>query len=195
MTTAPARPIRHQAAPALFQFLSDSALSRAALNACGVPLALLDAASAKRPVTYVNAAFAVYFGFGEAQALGKSIATLLLRGDEALLQRVLADSPAAWDLTVWSKDGSVLPVQLMLGAVHSADGQHTHWVLTFSDRGEVERLRAELESMKTLGLGSLALRLEAGGQPARGAQQPRVEIPAADELHAERQPAGTLHQR
>ena len=125
----------------IHQFLSDSALSRAALNACGVPLALLDAASTKRPVTYVNAAFAVYFGFREGEALGKSIATLLLRGDETLLLRVLADSPAAWPLTAWRKDGTELQVQLMLGAVHSADGRLTHWVLTFSDRGEVERLR------------------------------------------------------
>src|SRR5687767_811224 len=114
MATLPARP---HAAPALFQLLSDSALSRAALNACGVPLALLDATSAKRPVSYVNAAFAAYFGFGESEALGKSLATLVLRGDEALLQRVLADAPSAWPLTAWRKDGAALQMQLSLGAV------------------------------------------------------------------------------
>jgi len=188
------KPTRLQAAPALFQLLADSALSRAALNACGVPLALLDAD--KRKVTYVNAAFAAYFGFGEAEALGKSLAALVLRGDEALAQRVLADCPSAWPLTAWRKDGAELQLQLSLSGVRGADGRLTHWVLTFSDRAEIERLRAELESMKSsLSLGSLALRLEPAGQPARSAQQPRVEITPADELHAERQPARALHQR
>jgi PAS domain-containing protein len=186
-------PARRHAAPALFQLLADSSLSRAALNACGVPLALLEVE--KRTVTYVNAAFAAYFGFCEAEAFGKSIAVLLLRGDEALAQRVLADCPSAWPLTAWRKDGAALQLQLALGGVRGTDGRLTHWVLTFSDRAEVERLRAELESMKNLSVGSLALRLEPSGQPARGAQQPRVEIAAADELHAERQPARPLHQR
>jgi PAS domain S-box-containing protein len=186
-------PARKHAAPALFQLLADSSLSRAALNACGVPLALLEVG--KRTVTYVNAAFAAYFGFSEAEAFGKSIAALLLRGDEALAQRVLADCPSAWPLTAWRKDGAALQLQLALGGVRGTDGRLTHWVLTFSDRTEVEQLRAELESMKNLSVSSLALRLEPAGQPARGAQQPRVEITAADELHAERQPARPLHQR
>jgi PAS domain S-box-containing protein len=193
MASFPPRSTRQQAAPALFQLLADSALSRAALNACGVPLALLDVD--KRTVTYVNAAFAAYFGFAEREALGKSIAALLLRGDEALGKRVLADCPSAWPLTAWRKDGAELQLQLALAGVRGADGRQTHWVLTFSDRTEVERLRAELETMKTLSVGSLALRLEPAGQPARGAQEPRVEIAAADELHAERQPARVLHQR
>ena len=186
-------PARMHAAPALFQLLADSSLSRAALNACGVPLALLEAG--KRTVTYVNAAFAAYFGFSQAEAVGKSVAALLLRGDEALAQRVLADCPSAWPLTAWRKDGAALQLQLALGGVRGTDGRLTHWVLTFSDRTEVERLRAELEAMKNLSMSSLALRLEPAGQPARGAQQPRVEITAADELHAERQPSRPLHQR
>jgi PAS domain S-box-containing protein len=188
-------PARPQAAPALFQMLAECALSRAALNACGVPIALLDAASAKHPVSYVNAAFAAYFGFREHEALGKSLAALLLRGDEALLQRVLADSPSAWPLSAWRKDGTALHVQLALAGVRAADGRLTHWVLTFSDRSEAERLRAELESLKALVDSSLTLRLEAAGQPARGAQQARVEVAASDELHAERKPARALHQR
>jgi PAS domain S-box-containing protein len=188
----PQKALRTQAAPALFQLLADSALSRAALNACGVPLALLDATSAKHPVSYVNAAFAAYFGFSETEARGKSIAALLLKGDEALLQRVLADSPAAWPLSAWRKDGGALHVQLALGGVRGADGRLTHWVLTFSDRCEVERLRAELETLKAAG--PLALRLDARAEPARGAQQPRVEVPAADQLHAERKPVRPLHQ-
>jgi len=193
--TAPTKPLRAQAAPALFQLLSESALSRAALNACGVPLVLLEAGVANHPVSYGNAAFAAYFGFAESETLGRSLASLVLRGDQALLHKMIAGSPARWPLTVWHKSGSELQVELALGVVHDANGRHTHWVLTFSDRAEVEKLRAELEALKTLSVGSLALRLEPGGQPARGAQQPRVEIAAADELHAERHPTGTLHQR
>jgi len=193
--TAPAKPMRPQAAPALYQLLADSALSRAALNACGVALALLDATAPRHPVSYVNAAFARCFGFGEMEVIGKSLAALLLRGDEGLLQRLFDQSPAAWKLTAWRKDGSSVAVQLALGAVRAADGRRTHWVLTFSDRSEEERLRAEVERLKALAEGSLALRLDAGAQPARGAQQPRVEVAAADELHAERKPVRTLHQR
>jgi len=183
------------AAPALFQLLTDSALSRATLNACGVPLALLDAGNAKHPVSYINAAFAAYFGISEHEALGKSLAALVLQRDEALLQRMLLDSPAAWQLSAWRKDGTALHVQLALGGVRAADGRLTHWVVTFLDRTEVEDLRAEVEAMKTLGVSSLSVRLEPGSQPARGAQQACVEVAPSDELHAERKPAGALHQR
>jgi sensor histidine kinase regulating citrate/malate metabolism len=41
-------------------------------------------------------------------------------------------------------------VEIALGAVHSADGQLTHWVVAFSDRSEVEKLRSELEGLKSL---------------------------------------------
>jgi PAS domain S-box-containing protein len=191
----PSSKLRPQAAPALFQLLADSALSRAALNACGAPLALLDASAARHPVSYVNAAFAAYFGFAEREALGKSLATLLLHGDEALLTRLLADSPAAWPLAVWRKDGEALQVQLSLGGLRSADGHLTHWVLTFADRSELERLRGQLERLKATVEGSLTLRLDAGAKPARGAQQAGVEAAAADELHAERQPVRPAHQR
>jgi PAS domain S-box-containing protein len=191
----PSKPIRTQAAPALFRLLSDSSLSRAALGACGIPLALVNAAGPARAITYVNPAFTAYFGFGESEAPGRPLAALLLRGDESLANRLFADTAARWQVTAWSKDGTARPVEVALGAVRSADGHLSHWVLAFSDRSEAERLRAELESMKNLTVGSLALRLETPGQPARGAQQPRVEIPAADELHAERQPTRAPHQR
>jgi PAS domain S-box-containing protein len=193
--TGPAKPIRTQTAPALFRLLSDSSLSRAALGACGIPLALVNAAGPSRAITYVNPAFTAYFGFGESEAPGRPLAALLLRGDEALVNRLFADTAARWQFTAWSKDGAARHVELALGAVRSADGHLSHWVLAFSDRGEIEQLRAELESLKGLAAGSLTLRLEAAGQPARGTQQPRVEIPAADELHAERQPTRPLHQR
>ena len=190
MATLP--PGRQKAAPALFQLLSDSSLSRAALNACGVPIALLEADGANHGVSFVNSAFAAYFGFAESEALGRSLAKLLLRGDENLLRRMIADSPARWPVTVWHKSGAAQPVELAFGVVRDADGRHTHWVLTFADRSEVEQLRAELESAKSLS--SLALRLDAGSQPARGAQQARVEVAPADELHAERKTVRGLHQ-
>jgi PAS domain S-box-containing protein len=191
----PSKPTRVQAAPALFRLLSDSSLSRAALGACGIPLALVNAAGPARAVTYVNPAFTAYFGFGESEAPGRPLAALLLRGDEPLVNRLFADTTARWPITAWGKDGAARHVELALGPVRSSDGHLSHWVVAFSDRSELERLRAELESLKTLAAGSLALRVEAGGQPARSAQQPRVEVAAADELHAERQAAPSLHQR
>jgi PAS domain S-box-containing protein len=191
----PAKPLRTQTAPALFRLLSDSSLSRAALGACGVPLALVNAAGPSRAVTYVNPAFTAYFGFSETDATGRPLADLLLRGDEALVGRLFADTATHWQFTACSKDGGARHVELALGAVRSSDGQLSHWVLAFSDRSEAEQLRAEVESLKSLAAGSLVLRLDPSGQPARGAQQARVEIPAADELNAQRQPSRPLHQR
>src|SRR3989442_13774961 len=99
--TLPNRMARPEAAPALFRLLSDSALSRAALGACGFPLALLDAAPSARIVTYVNPAFEKFFGFDEREAAGPPLAALLFRGDEALLQRVLSEAPCGCQLKAW----------------------------------------------------------------------------------------------
>lgn len=140
-----------EAAPALFRLLSDSALSRAALGACGFPLAILDASLASRPVTYVNPAFEGFFGYGAGEVLGRPLAALVFRGDEGLAHRLLAEAGSRWQVRAWSKDGEARPVELALGAVRSADGGRiTHWVVAFSDRSEVERLRAELESLRAL---------------------------------------------
>lgn len=141
---------RVQAAPALFRLLSESSLSRAALEACGFPLALLDANAPARPITYVNAAFVSYFGWTEADALGRSPAKLLLRGDEAALQRLLADPGTRWRLATCGKDGEARHVELALGSVRSVDAKLTHWVLSFSDCSELERLRGELEKLRAL---------------------------------------------
>lgn len=141
---------RTQAAPALFRLLSESALSRAALEACAFPLALLDATQAARPLTYVNAAFVRYFGWSEADALGRSPAKLLLRGDEAALQKLLADPGTRWHLSTCGKDGEERHVELALGTVRSVDGKLTHWVLSFADCSELERLRRELEKLRSL---------------------------------------------
>jgi PAS domain S-box-containing protein len=184
------KPSRPDHAPALFRLLSDSALSRAALGCCGVPLALLDANAKGNPFTFTNAAFDAFFGFSEAEAAGRPLADLLFRGDAALVQRLLSEGARRWELTAWGKDGEVRHVEAAVGAVRRADGGLSHWVVAFSDRREVERLRSEVESLKGLAASSLGLR--ASGQPARGAQQPRVEIPAADDLHADRHPGRIL---
>jgi PAS domain S-box-containing protein len=146
----PVKPVKPEPAPALYRLLSDSALSRAALGACGFPLAMLDARSAARTVSYVNAAFEGFFGYRADEALGRPLATLLFAGDEPLVHRVLAESSSRWKLRARGKDGALRHVEISLGAVHSADGQLTHWVVAFADRSEVEKLRAELDGLKSL---------------------------------------------
>ena len=135
---------------ALHRLLSDSAVWRSALGACAFPLAVLDATTPVRPVTYLNGAFEGYFGYRSAEALGRPISALLFRGDEALVHRLLAESTSRWELKAWAKDGTARQVELALGAVRGAEGRITHWVVAFSDRSEVERLRAELTTLKSL---------------------------------------------
>jgi PAS domain S-box-containing protein len=146
----PSRLHKPQPAPALYRLLSDSSLSRAALGACGFALAMLDARAGSRPITYVNAAFEEFFGYSADEALGRPLAALLFRGDEPLLQRLLAESSSRWKLRAWGKDGAVRHVEIALGALHSAEGELTHWVMAFSDRAEVEKLRSQLEELQAL---------------------------------------------
>ena len=141
---------RSEAAPALFRLLSDSALSRAALDACGFPLAILDAGSPARGVTYVNPSFEDFFGYRAGEAVGQPLAKLVFRGDDTLASRLLAESASRWQVRAWGKDGSARYVEAALSALRSADGRRTHWVVAFSDRGEVEKLRAELDAFRSL---------------------------------------------
>jgi PAS domain S-box-containing protein len=144
------RAARPDPSAALHRLLSDSAVWRAAIGACGFPLAILDAAAPARPVTYVNGAFEGLFGYRPGEALGRPLAALVLRGDDALVHRLLAESVSRWQLKAWAKDGTARHVELALGAVRSAEGRLTHWVVAFSDRSEVEGLRAELAALKSL---------------------------------------------
>ena len=144
------KPSRPEPAPALFRLLADSALSRAALGACAFPLALLDAAAAARPVTFANPAFESFFGYGPGEALGRSLGALLFQGDETTMQRLLADPSARYVAKASAKDGSPRHVEITLGAVRAADGRVSHWIAGFADRGELERLRAELQALRTL---------------------------------------------
>jgi PAS domain S-box-containing protein len=140
---------RREAAPALFRLLADSALSRAALSACGLPLALVEADAPGRPVTYVNAAFEGLFGYREAEVRGRGVIDLLFRGDEALAQRLFGEPASRWRLPAWSKDGAALQIEAAVGAVRSSDGRLTHWVLGIVDRSELESLRAEVAALRS----------------------------------------------
>ena len=68
---------RPDVAPALFRLLAEAALSRAALDACGLPVALADAAAARPAFSYVNHAFETCFGYRAAEVLGRPAAELL----------------------------------------------------------------------------------------------------------------------
>ncbi len=140
---------RVESAPALFRLLSDSALARAALSACGLPVALLDASAPGRPITYVNSAFEGFFGFCEADARGRGVIDLLFRGDEQVAEHLFGERVARRRLRAWRKDGSPLHVEAAVGGIRGADGQLTHWVLAFVDRSELEMLREEIAALKT----------------------------------------------
>lgn len=126
-------------APALSQLLGEGALARAALRTCGFPLAIIDAAAAGRPVVYANPAFERFFGLRAGEAGGRPLASLIFRGDEATLYRLLAQAPAYRELETWSKDGSLRRVEMTLGGIRDAEGRLTYWVAGFAD---LERLKA-----------------------------------------------------
>jgi PAS domain S-box-containing protein len=106
---------------------------------------MLDATSPARPITYVNPAFAAYFGWREADAIGRPLGALLFRGEDSTLA---ADPGARLEAKAWTKDGALRHVELALGAVRSADGKLSRWVISFADRSELERLRTELEGLR-----------------------------------------------
>jgi len=139
---------RVESAPALFRLLSDSALARAALSACGFAVALADAGSPGQPVTYVNAAFERFFGYREAEVRGRGVVDVLFRGEADVARRLFGEAASRWKLPAWGKDGSLLPVEAAVSAVRGTDGSVTHWILAFADRSEVERVREELASLK-----------------------------------------------
>ncbi len=136
-----------RAEPALFRLLSDSALSRAALSACGLPLALADALSPAHPLTYVNPAFEALFGYCSGEAHGKPLDALLPFSQDPA-SRVSGDAPARVHTTARRKDGTPVVVELAIGPLYCADGRLTHWVLAFSDGTELQTLRAELSALR-----------------------------------------------
>jgi PAS domain S-box-containing protein len=140
--------IKPDVTAALSRLLSDSALWRAALGACPTPIAILDASTPDRAVTYVNPAFEAYFGYRRGEAHGSPLAAVLFRGDEPLVHRLLATPGSRWQLKAWTRNDALRHIELSLGAVRNVEGRTTYWVLSFSDRGEAESLRAELELMR-----------------------------------------------
>jgi PAS domain S-box-containing protein len=140
--------IKPDVTAALSRLLSDSALWRAAMGACPIPVAILDASTPERAVTYVNPAFEAYFGYRRGEAHGSPLAALLFRGDEPLVHRLLATPGSRWQLKAWTRNDAMRHIDLALGAVRNAEGRTTYWVVTLSDRSEAESLRAELESVR-----------------------------------------------
>ena len=136
-------------APALARLLSDSALSRAALAACGFPVALADAVAKGRPLTYVNPAFEAFFGYRPDEALGRPAITLLFPEDEGAAS-MFNNAPMRLQMRARRKDGAKVDVELSIGMVHSVEGRLTHWVLAFADRSEMERMREELRVLRAL---------------------------------------------
>lgn len=137
---------RPEVAPALFRLLAEASLSRAALDACGLPVVLVDATENGRPLTYVNQAFEALFGYRAAEALGRSAAALPF-ADAATAETLFREGAAPTQLRAQRKDGSQVLVQVSSGAVRGGDGRVTHWVLAFSDRTELEQLREKLYAL------------------------------------------------
>ncbi len=135
--------------PALARLLSDSALSRAALAACGFPIVLVDASAKGRPLTYVNPAFEAFFGYRADEALGRPVITLLFPEDETAAS-MFNDAPARLLMRGRRKDGAAADVELSIGMVHGVDGRLTHWVLAFADRGEIARMQEELRVLRAI---------------------------------------------
>lgn len=138
-----------QPAPALARFLSDSALSRAALAACGFPVALSDASAKGRPFTYVNPAFESFFGYRADEVVGRPAITLLFPEDESAAS-MFEEAPVRLQMRARRKDGAAAEVDLSIGMVHSIEGRLTHWVLAFADRSEIARMREELRVLRSI---------------------------------------------
>jgi PAS domain S-box-containing protein len=138
---------RPDVAPALYRLLAEAALSRAALDACGLPVALADA-TGSRPLSYVNQAFEALFGYRAAEALGRPAVTLLAM-DPACAERLFCEPAPSVVLSAQRKDSSLAHVEVTVGAVRGSDGRVTHWVLAFCDRTELLELRERLNRPST----------------------------------------------
>lgn len=125
---------RPEVAPALFRLLAEAALSRAALDACGLPVALADATAPRPALSYVNRAFEAYFGYRAAEALGRPAAEML-QVDAAAAAHMFREAAGPLRLRAPRKDGTPLQFEVSVSAVRGSDGRVTHWVLAFADRG------------------------------------------------------------
>lgn len=135
-------PASHEAAPALFRLLSDSALYRAAMSASRVPLALLDAVHAGAPFVFVNPAFERLSGYAERDALGRPVSlALVASGKEASLGTLLAltgntSTPNAGlriACCVRRRDASERAVLAAFDPVRDNLGRISHWIVVLDD--------------------------------------------------------------
>ena len=136
-------------APALAQLLSDSALSRAALAACGFPVALSNASAKGRPITYVNPSFEAFFGYRADEIIGRPVITLLFPEADGAAS-MFNEAPARLFMLARRKDGSGAQVELSIGMVHGVNGSLSHWVLAFADRSEIARMQEELRVLRAI---------------------------------------------
>ena len=136
-------------APALAQLLSDSSLSRAALAACGFPVALSDASAKGRPITYVNPSFEAFFGYRADEVLGRPVITLLFPEADGAAS-MFNEAPVRLNMLARRKDGSGAQVELSIGMVHGVNGSLSHWVLAFADRSEIARMQEELRILRAI---------------------------------------------
>ena len=138
-------------APALYRLLSDGALSRAALDACACPVAIVNAAGATQVVTHVNSAFAALFGHLESVASGRALAELIFAGDAAPAARLFDAPPGASvrrTVRAAHRDGSPRIVEVALAPLRSADGRLSGWVVSFFDCSELFALREEVAALR-----------------------------------------------
>lgn len=149
---AHAAPARAEVAPALFRLLAESALARAALDACGLPLALVEAGVSAPTLCYVNRAFEAFFDYPACDSLGRPAAALLFPEDAAA-ERLFREPGAQLLLRARRKDGSGAQVETTAGCVRGVDGRVTHWVLAFADRTELEQLREKLNALRATASG------------------------------------------
>jgi PAS domain S-box-containing protein len=145
-------PARAEVAPALFRLLAESALARAALDACGLPLVLAEAGASEPSLCYVNRAFEAFFGHPAAETLGRSAAALLFP-DDLSAGRLFREPGTPLLLRARRKDGSPARVEVTAGPVRGVDGRVTHWVLAFADRTELEQLREKLSALRATASG------------------------------------------
>ena len=136
-------------APALAQLLSDSSLSRAALAACGFPVALSDASAKGRPITYVNPSFEAFFGYRAGEVIGRPVITLLFPEADGAAG-MFNEAPVRLNMVARRKDGSGAQVELSIGMVHGISGSLSHWVLAFADRSEIARMQEELRVLRAI---------------------------------------------
>jgi PAS domain S-box-containing protein len=135
-------------APALFRLLSDSAMSRAALASCGAAVAIVDAQNANWPIAYLNPAFERLFGHRDRDVGGEPLVSLILSREPGMQDLLLEAVQVPHEICATHKNGTQRNVEIVLGPVHDSGGRLTHWVMTFTDRSEIARLRAELATLK-----------------------------------------------